>query len=238
MNAPLSNVDKPCNVHKGRSLACTLCKIRDQSICVDMDQRDLYQVEKTMARRFMPKHHALMSEGDANSYLYVLVEGSCRLSKHLEDGRRQVTGFAFPGDILGVRKTDSSAYTAETLEDCHVCCFPHSFLEQASENAPSLKDRLIARGQTEYHKAQDHIVLLGKRTSTERVKCFINMLDEAVGRDLPNSKREVPLSMARRDIADYLGLRLETLSRTLSSLKKEGYLADVSKHTLVVNKKA
>lgn len=201
---------------------------------MELDPRAMQQVERTMARRSVLKNRAILSEGEPNDSLYVVLRGSFRLSKLLEDGRRQVTGFIFEGDFLGVRQTDQSAYTAEALEDSLVCCFPHRFLDEASETSPGVKDRLIAKGQTEYHKAQDHIVLLGKKTAEERVASFLTTLAEAIGKELSNGLVEAPFSMSRQDIADYLGLRLETLSRTLGALKKKGFIDSVTRKTVIL----
>ena len=186
-----------------------------------------------MARRLVVKNKTLMVEGEPNHSLYVIVDGSFRLSKVLEDGRRQVTGFLFRGDFVGVRSTDASAYTAEALEDSSVCFFPHRYLDEIAIDAPGVKDRLIARGQTEYHKAQDHIVLLGKKTAEERVISFIELIGKTIGVD-DDGRRTVPLPMPRQDIADYLGLRLETLSRTLAALKQDGRILELARHHVVI----
>lgn len=217
-------VDCDFKAGSSRPASCDLCDVRERSICMELDPRAMQQVESIMARRSIAKNHAILSEGEPNDSLYVVLQGSFRLSKLLEDGRRQVTGFIFKGDFLGVRPTDQSAYTAEALEDGLVCCFPHRFLDDASETSPGVKDRLIAKGQTEYHKAQDHIVLLGKKTAEERVASFLTALGDAVGKELIDGSVEAPFSMSRQDIADYLGLRLETLSRTLGTLKKKASL--------------
>ncbi len=218
--------EKPAN--------CEKCVVRENSICSDLRPRELAQVEKTMARRTIAKGRALMEEGAPNDSLYILVQGSLRLSKHLEDGRRQITGFLFPGDFLGVRPTEASAYTAEALEDSYVCHFPHRFIDAVAADSPGVKDRLIARGQTEYHKAQDHIVLLGKKTAEERVRSFLHLVAKSIGVDEEDGVTTTPLPMSRQDIADYLGLRLETLSRTLAALKKKGAVRDVARHSVVL----
>lgn len=219
-----------------RPRTCDLCDVRERSICADLGPREFVHVEKTMARRHVTKNKALMIEGEPNESLYVVVDGAFRLSKVLEDGRRQVTGFLFKGDFAGVRATDSSAYTAEALEESTVCYFPHRYLDEIAIDAPGIKDRLIARGQTEYHKAQDHIVLLGKKTAEERVVSFIKMIDRLIGSDAGAGRRHVPLPMPRQDIADYLGLRLETLSRTLAALKQDGWLAELARHYVVIER--
>lgn len=216
------------------NVSCDICSVRDKSICADLGPRELAQVEKTMARRTVPKGRALMEEGSPNETLFVIVDGSFRLSKYLEDGRRQVTGFLFPGDFVGVRATPASAYSAEALSDSKVCCFAHKYLDSIANDCPGVKDRLIARGQTEYHKAQDHIVLLGKKTAEERVESFLKLVAKALGRETDDQLTETPLPMPRQDIADYLGLRLETLSRTLSALKKRGSIKELSRTSVIL----
>ncbi|MGF1544000.1 MAG: Crp/Fnr family transcriptional regulator [Parvularculaceae bacterium] len=191
------------------------------------------QVEKTMARRVVAKGRALMKEGEPNDNLYVIAQGGFRLLKHLEDGRRQVTGFLFPGDFVGIRATNASAYTLEALEESRVCYFPHKFLDAIAADNPGVKDRLIARGQTEYHKAQDHIVLLGKKTAEERVESFLHLVAAATASAGVEGTATL-LPMPRQDIADYLGLRLETLSRTLAVLKKRGVILELSRRSVTL----
>lgn len=219
-----------------RPKTCELCDVRERSICADLGPREFAHVEKTMARRHVARNKALMAEGEPNESLYIVVDGAFRLSKVLEDGRRQVTGFLFKGDFVGVRSTPASAYTAEALVDSTVCFFPHRYLDEIAIDSPGVKDRLIARGQTEYHKAQDHIVLLGKKTAEERVLSFIEMIGKLIGEDDTDGQRIVPLPMPRQDIADYLGLRLETLSRTLASLKQDGRITDLTRHSVTVER--
>jgi CRP/FNR family transcriptional regulator len=233
MGEKLETAEKLCKASE-RPRSCDLCDVRGSSICADLGPREFAHVEKTMARRNVAKNKTLMVEGEPNDALYIVVDGSFRLSKVLEDGRRQVTGFLFRGDFAGVRATDTSAYTAEALEDSSVCIFPHRYLDEIAIDAPGVKDRLIARGQTEYHKAQDHIVLLGKKTAEERVVSFIELISRTIGVNQGGDRRLVPLPMPRQDIADYLGLRLETLSRTLASLKADGRIIELSRHSVVI----
>lgn len=218
----------------GRLKSCALCDVRENSVCADLPPRDFAQVERLMARRLVPRGKAIMTEGEPNDTLYIVISGSFRLSKTLEDGRRQVTGFLFRGDFAGVRSTESNAYSAEAIEDSAVCYFPHRFLDDAALSSPGIKDRLIARGQTEYHKAQDHIVLLGKKTAEERVLSFLDLVARTIGDDLGEGRRLAPLPMSRQDIADYLGLRLETLSRTLAALKKDRRIEDLTLRSVVI----
>ncbi len=201
-----------------------MCNVRDQSICGELDNQEIAEISKTMAHRPVKEGKAIIAEGEPNDSLYVIVDGSFRLVRHLEDGRRQVVGFLFSGDFLGLHPSKASFHTAEALEPSMVCRFPHEYLDEASRKFPGIKDRLLMRGRNEMEKAEEHIVLLGKKTAEERVMSFLDVLRErSDGVD-----ETVFLSMSRQDIADHLGLRLETLSRTLAGLKKRGELVEVS----------
>lgn len=217
-----------------RPAACDLCDVRERSICKDLAPRELQHVERIMSRRNVAKGRSIMSEGDPNDSLYVVVAGSFRLTKYLEDGRRQVTGFLFKGDFVGVRPTEENPYTVEALEDAIVCHFPHTFLNEIAKTSPGVKDRLIARAQTEYHKAQDHIVLLGRKNAEERVESFLHLVARSMGASNANGHTKVRLTMPRQDIADYLGLRLETLSRTIAALKRKGVIEDAARTEIVI----
>ena len=220
----MSGHHQDCSFRKIDVNFCAMCKIRNQSICADIGDQEMAEVAKTMAHRPVKEGKALISEGEANDSLFVVVDGSFRLVRHLEDGRRQIVGFLFRGDVIGMQPTKSSFHTAEALDPSMVCRFPHHYLDEVSVKFPGIKDRLLARGQTEIEKAEAHIVLLGKKTAEERVMSFLEMLKMHSEAD----DNTVFLSMSRQDIADFLGLRLETLSRTLASLKKRGDLSDVS----------
>ncbi|MGV6801893.1 MAG: Crp/Fnr family transcriptional regulator [bacterium] len=203
---------------------CSVCKIRETSLCATVDPEEMQLISKTMAHHSIKEGQALVSAGEISKYLYIVVSGVFRLVRFMDDGRRQITGFVFPGEIVGVSRTKQSIHTAEALEPSLVCSFSHSYLNEISHRFPDIKDKLIARGDTELEKAEDHIMLLGKQTAHERVISFIELLlAKQSGAD-----NRIYLPMSRQDIADYLGLRLETLSRTLASLKKDGHLQKVS----------
>ncbi|UNE48513.1 Crp/Fnr family transcriptional regulator [Aquisalinus flavus] len=225
----MRGTDTP-EIHCGKTIGamnfCSLCDVRPQSICAEMNEDEIRAISKTMAHHSVKEGHAIATEGEPVSHLNIIVSGTFRLVRMLEDGRRQITGFMFPGDFVGMSRGDSS-YTAEALEPSLICSFAHNFLDQMSEKHPGIKDRLIARGSSELAKAQDHIVLLGKNTAEERVLSFLKLIGRARRGDDRLSTR-IYLSMPRQDIADFLGLRMETLSRTFAKLKKTGHLKTVS----------
>ena len=206
---------------------CSTCDLREQSICGEMNDEEIKAISKTMAHRPVKEGQAILREGEANDHLYVIVSGTYRLVRMLPDGRRQITGFLFKGDYVGMQRTEEAEHSAEALEPGLVCTFSHDYLDEVSRHHPGIKDRLLARGQSVIIKAQDHIVLLGKKTAEEKVISFLHMVAERAGEEEDGVLR-IYLPMARLDIADYLGLRLETLSRTLAGLRKSGVIKHLS----------
>lgn len=222
-------MQRSCGFTSSSSSFCAICEVRKASICAELSPDEMKAVSQTMAHLPVKDAQTLIKEGEASEYLYVVVSGSFRLVRMLEDGRRQIVGFAFPGDYLGMGEAVSNDYSVEALEPSLVCRFSQSFLEEMSDRHTGIKDRLIAKGRTELHKAQDHIVILGKQNAEERVMTFLNMLRAQLRTD------EIYLSMSRQDMADYLGLRLETLSRTLTKLRKAGEIARIEGRVVELN---
>lgn len=205
---------------------CSVCSVRGESLCNHLDACEMREVAATMAHLPVREDETLLAEGTPTENLYVVVSGAFRLVRMMADGRRQITGFAFPGDILGQTDGRELTYSAESLEPGLVCRFPNGYLDRASLRHPEIKDQLIESGQAELHKARDHIVLLGKTSADERVFAFLKMIAGRTGHGLDGEAFYLPMS--RQDMADYLGLRMETLSRTLTALRKAGKLSEVT----------
>jgi CRP/FNR family transcriptional regulator len=149
----------------------------------------------------------------------------------LPDGRRQVTGFLFQGDFLGLAFDGSYTYSAEALTDATVCRFARRQFENFVDDHPDVERRLRAMASNELAAAQDQMVLLGRKTALERVASFLLGLirrQEQLGRD----GKAIRLTMTRNDIADYLGLTTETVSRTLTGLRHQGVI-ELDGNTLV-----
>jgi CRP/FNR family transcriptional regulator len=164
---------------------------------------------------------ALFHEGDRADRVFTLTRGCVKLYKLLPDGRRQVTGFLFPGDFLGVSVFDAHAFTAEALGQCQLCWFPRSRFDHYVETQPAMERELYRAAAHELAAAQQQLVLLGRKTAAERLASFFLELAEKTGRSTTAAGRFVDLPMSRSDIADYLGITKETVSRTLSLLKRD-----------------
>jgi CRP/FNR family nitrogen fixation transcriptional regulator len=155
----------------------------------------------------------IYGEGEPADYLYKLVEGTVRTAKVLADGRRQVGGFYLPGDVFGLETCDEHGFAAEAITACKVLVIKRSALMALAERDHEVARELWTLTAGELHRVQDHILLLIK-SAQERVAAFLLEMAE---RFLAGNAVELPMS--RQDIADYLGLTIETVSRTLTRLE-------------------
>jgi CRP-like cAMP-binding protein len=160
-----------------------------------------------------PRNTEIFGENEPADYLYKVVSGSVRTSKILSDGRRQIGGFYLPGDIFGLEFADSHAVSAEAVADTKVLVVKRSTLNALAARDASVAAQLFALTGRELHRAQERIVLLVK-SAQERVAGFLLEMSERLSLD-----NAIELPMSRQDIADYLGLTIETVSRTLTSLE-------------------
>jgi len=160
-----------------------------------------------------PRNTEIFGEDEPADFLYKVVSGSVRTSKILSDGRRQIGGFYLPGDIFGLEFAATHALSAEAVTDAKVLVVKRSALNALAGRDASVAARLFALTGRELHRAQERIVLLVK-SAQERVAGFLLEMSERLALD-----DAIELPMSRQDIADYLGLTIETVSRTLTSLE-------------------
>ncbi|HWG80540.1 MAG TPA: helix-turn-helix domain-containing protein [Stellaceae bacterium] len=196
---------------------CNICVARDWSACAPLDGAE---------QKRLVDHRVRRAPGDLRRRR----AGRARLQCHrrrgenyklLQDGRRQITGFLFAGDFLGLTYNEAYADSAEALVPSKLCCFPRRKLEALLGQIPKLEQRLLGMASHEPASAQDQIMLLGRKSARERVVSFLLMLSAAAIRHGGRAE-PVFLPMSRGDIADYLGLTIETVSRTLTQLKAQG----------------
>ena len=155
-----------------------------------------------------------------------------KLFKLLPDGRQQVTGFAGIGHFLGLAVSDTYAFSAEAIEPVQLCRFSRPKLREVLHDFPALEERLLQTACNELVAAQEQMLLLGRKTARERVATFLVAQCQA---GLPCGRSElVPLPMNRSEIADYLGLTIETVSRTFSLFKAERRIATPSNSEVVI----
>jgi CRP-like cAMP-binding protein len=180
-------------------------------------QDEAAALHRIAIRMHFQRNETIFSEGDDAKYSYKVVSGAIRLCKHLSDGRRQIAGFMLPGEFCGFMHLDQHRFTAEATGDTVLMAYPQRQIEALSEQMPSVQRHLNAFLAQRVRAMQDHLVLLGRLTARERVTSLLLLLAERAG---VRDATPVPLPMSRQDMADYLGLTIETVCRVLSELKK------------------
>ena len=171
---------------------------------------------------FAPKE-LVFAQGDVASRVFSLSQGVVRIYKLLPDGRRQVVGFALPGDFLGLTLLDHHTLTAEAIEPTVACSFPRpGFRRLVDGNLVALR-RMNQLVSQELAAAHDRMMMLGRYTAEEKMAAFLLSWRERQ-RGRARAARMTPLPMSRRDIADYLGLTIETVSRTFTKIERSGVI--------------
>jgi CRP/FNR family transcriptional regulator len=180
---------------------------------------------------------AIFWEGDPAADVFHIVEGCLRLCRNLPDGRRAVIGFAFGGEVLGVSFPGSYSYSAEAVTPVRLRRLTRRRFLAAVDGSADLRPKLLARMYEEMNAAQQHMIVLGQLGAEERVVSFLLSAARRTGAD---RKRPVAvdLPMSRLDIADYLGLTIETVCRAISKLKRAGLIAMEGRHTIVLRRMA
>ncbi|MBF0166689.1 MAG: cyclic nucleotide-binding domain-containing protein [Alphaproteobacteria bacterium] len=203
---------------------CRICDInRETSICSRLPKDEFTRVLALRDQFQFPPLHTIFREGDRAAHIYALTSGSVKLYKLLSDGRRQIVGFLFPGDVFGLTNLGGYPYTAETLNQASTCRFPQKVLDPTRESVPMLERRMFDLAVRELMRAHEQMLWLGRKTAQERLASFLaSLARRATERGQPESP--VALPMSRSDIADFLGLTIETVSRTFTHLKKLGVI--------------
>ncbi|WP_028749036.1 Crp/Fnr family transcriptional regulator [Rhizobium mesoamericanum] len=170
-------------------------------------------------------------EGDAANHLFQVVEGVVRLQRIIGEGRRVITAFLFPGDLIGAALQATYLFTAEAVNECKIRRMSCKTFHEEVSRSENLRPEYIALLSQEMASAHEQMVLLSKKNAEERLCSFVVRLSER-----PHLAKDDMLSvpMNRQDIADYLGLTIETVSRTISKLASRKILTPVGRHDLKV----
>jgi CRP/FNR family transcriptional regulator, nitrogen fixation regulation protein len=170
-------------------------------------------------RRSVAKGEELYAEGDAASFFYKVVSGTVRICKVLNDGRRQIEAFHLCGDIFGLERGATHRFTAEAIDDLVVIAYRAHQLDELVRDNPDLGSQVMSSVLTSLDRARDHMVLLGRKSAREKIASFLLDIAERL-----NGGDRFDLPMQRADIADHLGLTIETVSRTLTQLARDGLI--------------
>ncbi|NGO50543.1 Crp/Fnr family transcriptional regulator [Allomesorhizobium camelthorni] len=217
---------------------CQACEARHRGICGALDPDQLVGLAKTSLRRRIRAGAELVGDAEAvDSYANIL-SGVVKLTKTLSDGRQQVVGLQFAPDFLGRPFKAESTISAEAATDLSLCSFPKAALERMMKEQPGLEHRLLRQTLRELDEAREWMVTLGRKTAAEKIASFLLLIAKNIdpARD-PNARMAVfDLPLSRGDIADFLGLTIETVSRQLTKLRADGVIQiENNRHFVVEN---
>jgi CRP/FNR family transcriptional regulator len=180
-----------------------------------------------------PPGQSFIDEGEPATCFFIVTAGTAKLFKLLPDGRRQITSFVGPGQFLGLAVADTYAFSAEAIDPVRYCRYPRAKMRALLDDFPLMEKRLLEFTSNELVAAQEQMLLLGRKTARERLASFL-LIQSRQGMPPGHSRQRLSLPMTRGDIADYLGVTIETVSRTLTKLRAEGLIDLESQHEATV----
>ena len=199
---------------------CAACTARARGICGRLTEEALSGLAAMGRRKRIAAGETLIWQGEDSPPVANLLSGLVQLSIGMADGREQIVGLARPGDVVGRPFGRVARERVTALADTDLCLFPRPAFERTAREQPELEHDLLERALDDLDRARAHMLLLSRKTAGERVASFLLDLDPA-----PDGTGAVELPVSRQQIADILGLTIETVSRQLTRLKAEGAIA-------------
>ena len=207
---------------------CRSCEVRHKGICGALTEEQLISLSKHTSRKIKIPGTELIRDSEPITTYANVVSGVVKLSKLLEDGRQQIVGLQYAPDFLGRPLSAESLVAAEAATNVELCAFPKSVLERLMAESPELEHKLLEQSLKELDEAREWMVTLGRKNAQEKIASFLYMIAAHMDpeADLEEDREmtfDLPLS--RADIADFLGLTIETVSRQLTKLRKSGVVS-------------
>ena len=214
----------PSDEKTQQATVCDECAARHQGICGALDQTQLERLKKQARRHMVDPGATLIDPAAPSDQFSVIVSGAVKLMKILPDGRQQIVGLQYAPDFLGRPYLGDSDITAEPVSNTKLCSFSRTTVERMIENTPTLQHRLYLQALAELEEARELLLTLGRRTARERVAAFLMFVSRHTASPDPDigEHRTLNLLLTRGEIADFLGLTIETVSRQLHRLAATG----------------
>ncbi|WP_370188945.1 Crp/Fnr family transcriptional regulator [Qipengyuania sp.] len=213
---------------------CDACAIRNRAICADLDDREIGLLNGIGRRRDLAAGEQLMWEGDEAVLVANVIEGVLKLSSHSADGKEQILGLVYPSDFLGRPFGQTTPYGVEAITDAHICVFERSDFDRFAREHPRLEHKLLERTLGELDRTRRWMVLLGRMNAEQKVASFLLEMADRLGLRTAGGPMRFTLPLSRQQIADVLGLTIETVSRQLTRLRNEGAIELPSRREVVL----
>jgi CRP/FNR family transcriptional regulator len=213
-------------VEHDHNIACQECALYSLCLPLGLHSDDLAQLDKIINRsQSYSRAQSLFSTETPFDSIFVVRSGSFKTTVQASDGREQVTSFYFPGEFIGMDAIHGKAYqsTAKALESSTVCALPFNRLQEFSATMPQLQAQMMSRLSKELSGDKNLMFLLGKKTAEEKLATFLLSISKRF-QDRGFSAKDFQLSMSRGDIANHLGLAVETVSRLFTRFQDDGLI--------------
>lgn len=209
--------------------ACDTCVVRNRAICAALDTSELVALNTIGRRRNLAAGESLMWEGEDSVIVANVIAGVLKLSNGTEDGREQIVGVVYPSDFIGRPFGETIWHDVTALTDARVCVFGRKDFDTFAREHPALEHKLLRRTLDELDRTRRWMLLLGRMSAGEKIATFLLDLSErliepgcAIPVDSPLKRIVLPFS--RQQVADVLGLTIETVSRQFTRLKSAGVI--------------
>lgn len=204
---------------------CSDCPIRYRAVCSLCDKDEFDRLESIKLHKSYRAGETIFSRGDEMGFVASVIDGVATLNKATPDGRNQMVGLLLPSDFIGHPGRTRIEFDVIASSDVHLCCFDREAFRTLIEEMPHISQRLIELAMDELDGARDWMLLLGRKSAREKIATFIEMVVRRQNLERRDGiKPELILPLSRGDIANYLGLTLETVSRQIGRLKADGVL--------------
>lgn len=213
---------------------CDACAIRNRAICADLDDKEIGLLNGIGRRRKLTAGEQLLWEGDEAVLVANVIEGVLKLSTQTADGKEQILGLVYPSDFLGRPFGETTPYGVEALTDAHICVFERKDFDRFTREHPRLEHKLLERTLSELDRTRRWMLLLGRMNAEQKVASFLLEMADRLGLRGVDGATTLILPLSRQQIADVLGLTIETVSRQLTKLRGEGLIELPSRREIVL----
>ncbi|MEJ6392733.1 Crp/Fnr family transcriptional regulator [Gymnodinialimonas sp. 2305UL16-5] len=216
---------------------CSTCPIRHRAVCARCGPEELVQLDAIKSYRSFKAGETIAWAGESLDFVGSVVSGVATLSQTMEDGRRQMVGLLLASDFVGRPNRETITYDVTATTDVVLCCFRRKPFQLLLVDSPNLSERLLEMTLDELDAAREWMLLLGRKTAREKLAsflCIIARREAGPNAEIPHDNIAFDLPLTREAMADYLGLTLETVSRQVSGLKRDGVVRLEGKRRVVV----
>lgn len=218
---------------------CSQCVVRNRAICAGLQPDELDALGQLGRKQRVAKGQTVVWEGDDALVVANVIDGVLKVSMSIADGREQIVGVVFSSDFIGRPFGQQSPYSVTALTDAELCIFSRATFDSFARQHPELEHKLLRRTLNELDRSREWMLLLGKKTATERIATLLLEMSSRLGETGcsvgQTELNEFELPLDRQQMGDVLGLTIETVSRQLSKLKADGVIDLPDRRMVAIN---